>query len=474
MREFTTEAKVGLLVLLAGAGFFWAMKKTENRVADGGPVYYAMLDSAAGLGESTRVLIAGVPVGQIETIDEKDGMARVKFQLQKGKSLPLGSTVTTVSDGMLGNKMLSIERPRGEGALHQRGDIIPTREDGGDLDAILGRVDRITRDVEAISGSMKNTVGTPEGEARLESMVSDLSIFAANLAQMSSDNREALDRIVENMLVMSERLNQVIDSSGEDLDETFVELKKAAGKLDSSLTSIDSVATKIDRGEGTIGRLVNDDDTVESLNQAIGGVNDVLERVNRIHVFVNYQGEFQVARGDKQDGVMKNSVLFRIQPHEDYGYLIGFSDDPDGSKRRTTTTTTVDGLTSVTETEKMTNDYLLTAQVFKRYGSVQGRIGLKEGSGGIGADMWLFRDRFKLSADAYQFSRERKDAFGARFDENPRLKVQGRYDIHKHVYVVGGVDDNISRYERRAFFVGAGLEFNDDDLKYLAGSLPGP
>jgi phospholipid/cholesterol/gamma-HCH transport system substrate-binding protein len=52
--------------------------------------------------------------------------------------------------------------------------------------------------------------------------------------------------------------------------------------------------------------------------------------------------------------------------------------------------------------------------------------------------------------------------------------VQGRYDIHKHVYVVGGVDDIISRYERRAFFVGAGLEFNDDDLKYLAGSLPVP
>ena len=44
----------------------------------------------------------------------------------------------------------------------------------------------------------------------------------------------------------------------------------------------------------------------------------------------------------------------------------------------------------------------------------------------------------------------------------------------KHIYVVGGVDDIISNYERRAFFVGAGFEFNDDDLKFLMGSLPTP
>src|SRR5690606_34210698 len=109
-----------------------------------------------------------------------------------------------------------------------------------------------------------------------------------------------------------------------------------------SLTSIDSVAAKIDRGEGTIGRLINDDDTIEGLNEAIGGVNDIIERVNRIHIFVNYQGEFQVAREDEKAGVMKNQFLFRIQPHADYGYLVGVADDPNGLSTRTKRTTYTD------------------------------------------------------------------------------------------------------------------------------------
>jgi phospholipid/cholesterol/gamma-HCH transport system substrate-binding protein len=474
MREFTTEAKVGLLVVAVLVSLFLAVRATRNQIASDGNSYYATLDSAAGIAESTTVQIAGVPVGQVEKISERDGKARIKIRIEKGKDLPLGTTITTEPDGMLGNRIVKIVRaPTGEaGGWLEDGDTIPSRPNEGDLDSILKRIDAVARNMEAVTDSMRNTVGTPEGEQKLQGMVDDFSLFADNLAQVSSDNREALNQIVENMLAMSERLNQVIDGSGEDLDETFVELKKAAGRLDSSLASIDSVAGKIDRGEGTLGRLVNDDETVESLNDAVGGVNDILERVNRIHVFVNYQGELQIARADGRAGEMKNSFLFRIQPHADYGYLLGLSDDPDGFRTRSTTTRVVDGIPSVTETEKTTSDYLYTAQFFKRYGRVAGRIGLKEGSGGVGADLWLSRDRFKLSADAYQFSRERKGLYGANRTENPRVKVQGRYDLHRHAYVVGGMDDILSNYDRRAFFVGAGFEFNDDDLKFLMGSVP--
>lgn len=487
MRELTTEAKVGLLVIAIIGALVWATRVTSDQPSGGsdGNVYYATFDSASGLAKSTTVEIAGVPVGEIEEITRQGNRARVKMRIRPDVSLPLDSRVAIKGKGILGDKSINLlPGSATEGGSLRNNDEIPTAPPEADFDAIIKRVDAIAQDVQAVTGSMREAIGTAEGQAKLQGMVDDLAEFADNLAQVSTDNREALNEIVENMRSMSERLNQVIDNSGEDLDETFVEIKKAAVKLDSSLTSIDSVAAKIDRGEGTIGRLINDDETVEGLNEAIGGVNDIIERVNRIHIFVNYQGEFQVARDDDRDGMVKNSFSFRIQPHEDYGYLIGLSDDPDGLITRKVKTYVEDpdaeGPLPATkrrvETLKRTNDaYLITAQVYKRYGPVAGRIGLKESTGGVGADLWLLRgDKLKISFDAYQFSREKKGQYGSTEDENPRLKITGRYDPVKHVYVVGGVDDLISNYERRAYFVGAGFEFNDDDLKFLMGSLPVP
>ena len=485
MKELTTEAKVGLLVIAIILATAWAVQRARDQPSGGssGNVYYATFDSAAGLTKATTVEIAGVPVGEIEEITREGNKARVTMRIRKDVSLPLDSTVTVKGEGFLGDKVVRLVPGSAEqGGYLRNGDEIPTGIPEADFDQIVKRVDAIAQDVQAITGSLREAIGTAEGQAKLQGMVDDLAEFADNLAQVSTDNREALNEIVENMRTMSERLNQVIDNSGEDLDETFVEIKKAAVKLDSSLASIDSVAAKIDRGEGTIGRLVNDDDTVEGLNEAIYGVNDIIERINRIHIFVNYQGEFQIARDDDRDGSFKNQFLFRIQPHEDYGYILGLSDDPDGLIERKVTTYVEDpdgdgpleGVERSVETLKRKDTYLVTAQIFKRYGPIGGRIGLKDSTGGVGADLWLFDDKFRVSADAFQFYREREGEYGADIDENPRLKVQARYDVFNHVYVVGGVDDMISNYDRRAYFVGAGFEFNDDDLKWLGGSLPIP
>lgn len=485
MRELTTEAKVGLLVIVIIAALIVVTRRIADQPSGGassGYALYATFDSAAGLTKSTTVEIAGVPVGEIEEITRAGNKARVKMRINRDVALPLDSRVVVVGKGILGDKAIKIVPGAAEqGGLLRNNEEIPTGSPEADFDQIIKRVDAIAQDVQAITGSLREAIGTAEGQAKLQAMVDDLAEFSDNLAQLSTDNREALNEIVENLRQMSERLNQVIDNSGEDLDETFVEIKKAAVKLDSSLTSIDSIAAKVDRGEGTIGRLINDDDTVEGLNEAIGGVNDIIERINRIHIFVNYQGEFQIARDDDRDGTTKNQFMLRIQPHEDYGYIVGLSDDPDGLIDRKKTTRAIDTDNdgdiddeSTVETLRRRDTYLITAQIYKRYGPLGGRIGLKESTGGVGADLWMLRDKIKVSADAYQFYREREGEYGADKDENPRIKVQARWDVFPHVYVVGGGDDLISNYDRRAFFMGAGFEFNDDDLKFLMGSLPVP
>jgi len=97
----------------------------------------------------------------------------------------------------------------------------------------------------------------------------------------------------------------------------------------------------------------------------------------------------------------------------------------------------------------------------KRFYFVTGRFGMIESTGGLGMDVNLFSDKLQLRTDIFEFGR----------DVNPRMKHFLTYEFFKHIYVLGGADDVLNDFGRD-FFFGAGLRFDDDDLKALLASTP--
>jgi phospholipid/cholesterol/gamma-HCH transport system substrate-binding protein len=53
------------------------------------------------------------------------------------------------------------------------------------------------------------------------------------------------------------------------------------------------------------------------------------------------------------------------------------------------------------------------------------------------------------------------------------VKATASWIINKLFFVNGGMD-NILNVDRRAAFLGVGLRFDDEDMKYLMGSVPLP
>ena len=120
-----------------------------------------------------------------------------------------------------------------------------------------------------------------------------------------------------------------------------------------------------------------------------------------------------------------------------------------------------------------------TFQFAKRFSWLTLRYGLKESTGGIGADAdlkWFDRD-LRLSVDA----------FDASFDTYPRVKLTAAFELFRHLYVLGGVDELLNSPRRldivtgntpvpiqfdsfrygRDYFFGGMLRFNDEDLAAL-------
>jgi len=119
----------------------------------------------------------------------------------------------------------------------------------------------------------------------------------------------------------------------------------------------------------------------------------------------------------------------------------------------------------VTHEVKSERDRLkFNAQIAKRYQDLVFRGGIIESSGGVGLDYYLFDDRLKLTLEAFDFD----------IDRRAHLKAGVDFSFFKYLYLTAGYDDFISDEGMSSFFVGGGLVFTDDDIKYLLTSAPVP
>ena len=100
-------------------------------------------------------------------------------------------------------------------------------------------------------------------------------------------------------------------------------------------------------------------------------------------------------------------------------------------------------------------------------GNLAVRLGIIESTGGIAADYYAWNDRIKFSMDAWNFNSKEPH------NEKTHAKATLTYNVNNLIFVNAGYDNFLNK-DRAHGYVGAGLRFNDENLKYLLGSVPIP
>jgi phospholipid/cholesterol/gamma-HCH transport system substrate-binding protein len=93
------------------------------------------------------------------------------------------------------------------------------------------------------------------------------------------------------------------------------------------------------------------------------------------------------------------------------------------------------------------------------------RGGITENTFGFGLDQFFFNDRLKLSLDAWDFGNDESNS------KNPHIKAGADYFIFKNIFISGGID-NIFNKKWRGAYIGGGVRFEDEDFKYIFGTVP--
>ena len=536
MQSFWTPIRVGLVVAAAAAAFGIGLWLIGADLSGRNRTYsvYAIFDDATGLGVRSRVQIAGIPVGQVEKIelDQKLAKAKVWLRIKNEFVLHRDATITKRSESILGDFLLDLTPGSASEPQLKDGDELRNviRQPG--MNDIFRSLSTIAGDIQDITGNLRKVLGGEEGEtsiraliaslgritkglenvidtsgAKLDATLSNFQRFSGDLSRISSGEGEDIVAILKNTRQATAEARDILKTIGDvvgsskegELKESVKSLKGNLAKLDTTLANMAEITDKVNKGQGTIGHLVNDDKLARNLDKASTQITSLLGTPDQLRVEVNERSEFMVGApgGGKVDPIFgnlgavasstaynpwtKNYFGIRIIPRPDKWYGIELVDDPRGVTKQVRSKNTCGasdcGPLFPPSLEQVTVERQLkfSAYIAKRYGPISGRFGILENTGGFGIKFHLLNDGLTVSADAYEFANPLKD--------HPRLKVYADYRFLDHLLLTAGADDLVNRpvvddvtrtriVSGRDFFVGAGFFFNDDDIKLLLTALP--
>jgi phospholipid/cholesterol/gamma-HCH transport system substrate-binding protein len=486
MGRFTTAAKVGafaFVTLLAGILIYRFVSKSARQ--GNGYVVYAMMSDASGIAKLSQVRIAGISVGSVKGVKLDHGRARIDIGINEDVKLYQDAAVAKVASSLLGEFYLALT-PGTEGRRELKdGDRINNVIEAQTTDDIMRQVSDISKDVKKVTEALALSIGSDEGRSDIKATLKNLAEVTEALNQTVRENRESIkhilssvetitsksapevEKILENVRVTTNEVRQLMaagqagqpKSEGE-IRQIIDKVNRASDNLEHTLKNLDSATGRLDRGEGTLGRLSKDDHLINQVEGVADDIGDFVGGISRVQTIVTLRTDYQFL-----SSTVKSYVELRIQPREDKYYLIEVVSDPRGLTRfeqvdiDTTNTNLPPHYREVRTVT--TNAMRFSLQFAQTFGPFTGRFGIKESTGGVGLDTLLLDNRFEV----------RQDLFGFGEVVLPRWRLSLGYNFVNRIWLLGGVDDILSS-TRRDYFVGAQLRFNDEDLKTILPFMP--
>jgi phospholipid/cholesterol/gamma-HCH transport system substrate-binding protein len=493
MKKFITPIKVGVLTILAIIGGVYALRTVEEGSLGGGNTYrvYAILENALGIAKRSRVMMAGIEIGYIEGIELSGDRARVNLRIRKSVPLYKDATLAKISESILGDKLIEISpgadraHPLGDGdeianTYVEKGITEVFRDMQGLVQDVRTLTSQVTKTVEQINSDdsighvMRRMVEISDSVAQLSSEVN--RVFERNsarieqiigdVANITGETRAQYKDILQNVHDASAEaktllasLNNIIGGGEGDGKKSAGEIKGILAKVSRSMEQIENITRKIDEGQGTLGRLINDDKVLTKAEGVLDDASSLTSRLARLQLYIDMRSEFLV-----RQNAAKSYLGLRLLPSSDMYYMIELIDDPRGSAEVVQTCTSSSCDTKTSEV-KIKQKFKYSVQLAKRFYFIDLRVGVIQNSGGVGMDWHFFSDDLEFRFDLFQFGTNEYNA-----SSKPRLKAWVMYRpswLANHIYITAGADDPFNGLAMFDYFFGAGFSFNDSDLKAL-------
>jgi phospholipid/cholesterol/gamma-HCH transport system substrate-binding protein len=275
------EAQVGVFVLLGLISFivvlFWM---TDPATLRGRYMLVTQVDHAGGVRAGDPIQMQGVNVGRVHDFEMLgDERVIITVEIEGQWQIPVGSHTVMGESGLFGGRTIEVIRGPGPG-YYAEGDTL--QGEGAASGGLLGSVDELSARAESVLSSLDEmldaeTVGSVQGSAReLEALLSELSAVTREQRGALAGLTTTLQNAADGLEAASEA-GPDIRSAMARADSAMAMLTTTSETLDAAAASLNTILGRMERGEGTLGRLSTDESLFVSLNTAAETLTALLE-----------------------------------------------------------------------------------------------------------------------------------------------------------------------------------------------------
>jgi len=244
--------------------------------------------------------------------------------------------------------------------------------------------------------------------------------IVANFRQISENLNTESERLFEDLVTLKSEISElvtstqtIVDKDAEKIDQLIDNLNRSAQNFNDLSFKLDKVLDKVEKGEGTVAKLLNEPEPLENLNTTLNSAdkaikeftqlsNKISRKTDRIKI-PSLQWDYELRYSNLSES-LRNEIALTLGGWKDQRYRIGFS--------------------SIGEEI----DYEF--QYERAFGNFVARAGFIRSKPGLGLDYWLLSKRLGFSLEGIAIT-----------EKEPWFDLETRLGFIPNCFIIIGAQD---------------------------------
>ncbi len=218
-----------------------------------------------GLKSGAPVRLSGYTIGSVSSIvlaDDSVGSVIVTMRIEEELRhfIRIDSEASIQTEGLVGKKIIAITPGSPDQPVADEGSFIKSKTPMNitqlmeDSQAIITYMRDITKDFSEIVNKVN------KGNGSVGKLINDAELYESTVELVQTANKDL------------EKVSLTLDDIAGLIEETTKAAKVAFNDIDTAIVSVKNILTKVDRGEGFVGELINDKDSYDSVRVMIANL----------------------------------------------------------------------------------------------------------------------------------------------------------------------------------------------------------
>ncbi|MBL9193601.1 MAG: MCE family protein [Opitutaceae bacterium] len=280
MNNAQMSARVGLFFLL-GVALIWVTFEalTSGKVRrDRGYRVIAHFSNLKELKAGDEVRMAGVKVGTIAETRLAGRRAEAVFLIDSRVQIAHDAVATIGMAGLLGANYVSLDLGT-EGSGYLKPDAQIRTADTPDLNTIVSQIGEIGRKIDDALSQFTGAIGGSNGNGLLGKIDRLVDENSARVGQITTDLRDITAKVNKGEGTLGRLVND--PAAYESLVSTLGEIKVAATEAKAFVSSTQSIIDQVRSGKGTLGSLLYDDEAGQNIKVVAKNLRELSDKLNK-------------------------------------------------------------------------------------------------------------------------------------------------------------------------------------------------